>query len=283
MTESSRTLPPGVGDRRLPAVPVQPHSRPSTNSGTSRPHPATRNSSLTHRTPKPPSHRSQAPASLPSRQFSLSKPSPTVSRSVGGSGGVSEHTLIEKYYNLYKDREEDVILAEGIERFCIDLNVDPTDFIVLVLAWKFDASQMCRFTREEFMNGCQKMEAYDAKSLRNRFPRLLQDARDDFKDLYQFTFSFGLDRSVGQRSLPTDMAVQLWELVFTQDKPPILDRWCGFLNESDTRGISRDTWNMFLDFCQSVEPDLSNYDESEAWPSLFDDFVDSEQTNVGSS
>lgn len=169
-----------------------------------------------------------------------------------------------------------MILARGTEQFCNDLNVDPEEFIVLVLAWKFEASQMCRFTREEFINGCQKMEAYDARSLRNRFPQLLDDARTQFKDLYQFTFSFGLDHSTGQRSLSTDLAVQLWELVFTQDRPQILDHWFKFLDESGTRGISRDTWCMFLDFCQNVEPDLSNYDESEAWPSLFDDFVEYE-------
>lgn len=170
-----------------------------------------------------------------------------------------------------------MILAEGMERFCTDLNVDPAEFIVLALAWKFDASQMCRFTREEFINGCREMKAYDAKSLQNRFPELLNDARgENFKDLYQFTFSFGLDHSTGQRSLPIDMAMPLWELVFTHEPPVILERWFAFLREGDVRGISRDTWNMFLPFCHSVAPDLSDYDESEAWPSLFDDFVEYE-------
>ena len=220
---------------------------------------------------------------LPSRQFSLSKQTTSGPNTTGGNKNAtspaSKHAMIEKYFDLYKDKEEDAILAEGMERFCIDLDVDPTEFIVLVLAWKFGASQMCRFTREEFMNGCQKMRAYDAKSLRNRFPELLQEARGgkNFKDLYQFTFSFGLDHSAGQRSLPTDMAVQLWELVFTQEKPVILERWFQFLRGNVTRGISRDTWQMFLDFCTNIEPDLSNYDESEAWPSLFDDFVECEQ------
>ena len=284
--EGSRTLPPAIGDRRLPAVPAQQHS--PTGSGSPRSHdhqhyhPASRTSSLTHNQPVSTRHRStdrksNAPPSLPSRQFSLSKQTSTGS----ASGGTSKHTQIEKYFNLYKDKEEAAILAEGIERFCIDLNVDPTEFIVLVLAWKFEASQMCRFTREEFINGCKKMEAFDAKSLRNRFPQLLQDARTEFKDLYQFTFSFGLDHSAGQRSLPTNMAVQLWDLVFTQDRPQVLEHWVKFLGENDTRGISRDTWNMFLDFCQNVAPDLSNYDESEAWPTLFDDFVECELGSRG--
>ena len=33
---------------------------------------------------------------------------------------------------------------------------------------------------------------------------------------------------------------------------------------------------MFLNFCETVGHDLSVYDEDEAWPSLFDDFVEYE-------
>jgi len=52
------------------------------------------------------------------------------------------------------------------------------------------------------------------------------------------------------------------------------------------RGIPRDTWNMFLNFTIAVGSDLSQYDDTEAWPSLFDDFVEFENDqlnqNVGS-
>lgn len=214
--------------------------------------------------------------SAPSRQFSLTRQTSSSSNSVGSSQ--NKHAQIEKYFNKYKDHGEDAILAEGMEKFCVDLGLDPTEFTVLVLAWKFEASQMCRFTREEFVNGCQKMRAHDARSLKERFPELLEEARDtkNFKELYNFTFSFGLDHGTGQRSLPADMAIPLWDLVFSQERPELLDQWFTFLQSREVRGISRDTWNMFLPFVQSIKPDLSNYDESEAWPSLFDDFVEAE-------
>lgn len=218
--------------------------------------------------------------SAPSRQFSLTRQAPS-SSSNSSQSTHSKHAQIEKYFCKYKDVGEESILAEGMERFCIDLGVDPTEFIVLVLAWKFEASQMCRFTREEFMNGCQKMQAHNAKSLRERFTVLLAEAKDqrNFKNLYDFTFSFGLDHISGQRSLPIDMAAALWQLVFTQNKPELLDRWFAFLKVNEVKGISRDTWNMFLPFVETTLPDLSNYDESEAWPSLFDDFVEGEQVD----
>lgn len=192
------------------------------------------------------------------------------------SGTSNKQELLEKYFNQYRDEQEDAILAEGMEKFCSDLGVDPTEYIVLVLAWKFEASQMCRFTHEEFINGCQKMKVHDVKSLRSRFPEMKEEVKDQdkFKSLYRFTFTFGLDQSTGQRSLPVDMAIPLWELVFEQNRTPILSEWCKFLKETNVKGISRDTWNLFLPFSMTVNDDFSNYDESEAWPSLFDDFVD---------
>ena len=54
---------------------------------------------------------------------------------------------VEKLFESYRDPSIDAVLAEGVERFCLDLDVDPTEFIVLALAWKFKAGTMCKFTR----------------------------------------------------------------------------------------------------------------------------------------
>lgn len=133
-------------------------------------------------------------------------------------------------------------------------------------------------TRKEFVEGCKAIQADSLEGIYARFPYMLLDARgeENFKDLYRFTFQFGLDAEEGQRSLQRDIAIALWRLVFTQDTPAILEHWLDFLveNPSGIRGISRDTWNMFLNFTQTIGPDLSNYSEDEAWPSLFDTFVE---------
>nr|XP_033818630.1 DCN1-like protein 3 [Geotrypetes seraphini]XP_033818631.1 DCN1-like protein 3 [Geotrypetes seraphini] len=185
---------------------------------------------------------------------------------------------IEELFRRYKDEREDAILEEGMEHFCNDLCVDPTEFKVLVLAWKFQAATMCKFTRTEFFDGCKAINADSLEGICARFPSLLNEAKqeDKFKDLYRFTFQFGLDSDEGQRSLHREIAIALWKLVFTQNNPPILDQWLNFLieNPSGIKGISRDTWNMFLNFTQVIGPDLSNYSEDEAWPSLFDTFVE---------
>jgi DCN1-like protein 4/5 len=40
--------------------------------------------------------------------------------------------------------------------------------------------------------------------------------------------------------------------------------------------MNMDQWTGFLRFCEEVEikPDLSNYDESQAWPLLVDNYVE---------
>ncbi|KAM9831611.1 DCN1-like protein 3 [Neosynchiropus ocellatus] len=193
-----------------------------------------------------------------------------------GDGLSMKH--IEELFCCYKDDQEDAILEEGMERFCNDLRVDPAEFRVLVLAWKFQAATMCKFTRKEFVDGCKAIQADSLEGICSRFPFMLLEAQgeENFKDLYRFTFQFGLDAEEGQRSLQRDIAIALWRLVFTQDTPAVLDHWLDFLaeNPSGIRGISRDTWNMFLNFTQTIGPDLSNYSEDEAWPSLFDTFVE---------
>lgn len=187
-------------------------------------------------------------------------------------------------FDLYKDPSSGVlILADGILRLCSDLDVKPDDFRVLLLAWKFGAETMCQFTKEEFFNGCKALKADTLKAIQSKFNDLLIEVQnpEKFKDLYRFTFAFGLEAETGQRILPVDMAILLWKLVFSQKEPPILSRWINFLEKHpNIRGISKDTWYMFLNFTETVADDLSVYDDTEAWPSLLDDFVEYENDQL---
>jgi len=191
---------------------------------------------------------------------------------------------INSLFENYKEPNCDCILSEGIEKFCLDLDVSPEEFKVLVLAWKFGAETMCRFTRKEFISGCKALHVDSIKGIQSKFPDMLNEVKDSsekFKDLYRFTFRFGLDNETDQRILPSEMACVLWKLVFSQQEPSILKQWLTFLERHpNIRGIPKDTWNMFLNFTETVGDDLSCYDETEAWPSLFDDFVEYENDRL---
>ncbi|XP_039956338.1 DCN1-like protein 3 [Bactrocera neohumeralis] len=192
---------------------------------------------------------------------------------------VSDNTL-NQLFEEYKDPEEDMILTEGIERLCHDLKYQPDEFAILVLAWCLDASQMCRFTKSEFIEGLHKMCADTIETVRIRLEQTIEMLKVDtemFKQLYRFTFRFGLEPD--QRILSLDMAISLWKLVFTVHTPELLGNWIHFLEQHPSiRGIPKDTWNMFLNF--SEQCDINNYDDTEAWPSLFDDFVDYERSRL---
>lgn len=179
-------------------------------------------------------------------------------------------------YSEYKDEDEDCILSDGIERLCQDLGYKPDDFAILVLAWQLDASQMCRFTKTEFIQGMHTLSAETIIDIRLRLEHIMEVLRTDserFKQLYRFTFRFGLEPD--NRIVLLDMAILLWRLVFTVQRPPILDRWLSYLEyHTNIRGVPKDTWNMFLNFAETC--DITAYDDTEAWPSLFDDFVEYE-------
>lgn len=86
---------------------------------------------------------------------------------------------------------------------------------------------------------------------------------DLFKQLYRFTFNFGLDD--GSRILSLDMAMSLWKLVYTVHNPAdnLLERWLNFLSNENIRGIQKDTWSMFMNFGECF--DIDSYDSDEAW------------------
>lgn len=209
---------------------------------------------------------------------------PKAMSTIGACDYKVSEAKINQLFDQYKDSSEDTILAEGIENLCGDLQLNPDDFKVLILAWKLNASQMCRFTKVEFTQGLKNMKTDSIKGIQQKLHEITNDLKresEQFKDLYRFTFKFGLDVSSGQRILPSDIAIVLWRLVFTDNEPTILERWLTYLeNNPQIRGIPKDTWYMFLNFCEFVGDDLSNYDDTEAWPSLFDDFVEYENDQL---
>lgn len=94
-----------------------------------------------------------------------------------------------------------------------------------------------------------------------------------FKKVYQFTFTYNLTE--GARVLPIEVATDYWRLLLA-DKFSQLDSWITFIEDVNQRAVTRDTWDMILEFCNYLDktPDLSQYDEEGAWPSIIDEFVE---------
>ncbi|XP_065185201.1 DCN1-like protein 3 [Sycon ciliatum] len=199
----------------------------------------------------------------------VKRPSSPSRRRSSTSSQWSAHSFFQQYRD-----EDEAILEDGMERLCNDMEVDPCDVRMLALAWRLNAAEMCRFSQEEFVTVCEELGAYSAAELGKQLTGILYEARRHFKDFYRYAFRFGV--SDGQRSLPCDVAVQLWSLVLpvcSGDGERFMNDWLEYLTSQRVKGISKDCWMVFLEFTLTVEKDFSNYSAEDSWPSLLDEFV----------
>lgn len=59
-----------------------------------------------------------------------------------------------------EDGQEDSILVEGTEALCNDLNVDPTDVVMLVIAYHLNAPRMCEFSLDGWIKGWSALKYF---------------------------------------------------------------------------------------------------------------------------
>jgi len=180
---------------------------------------------------------------------------------------------LESTYASYKEPSEEKIGIDGLTKFFSDLSVDPLDPVTLVISYHFESKTMGEYTKDEFFAGMTKLRSETAKDLQGQLKTLRAQLDDPkiFKEVYKFTFNFAKDQ--GKRSLNFDNAKALWEILLV-NKFPFLKSWLEYLDTlKEKNDISKDTWNMLLEFHLLTNGDISKYEDDGAWPVIIDEFV----------
>lgn len=180
---------------------------------------------------------------------------------------------IENWFYRYAPNS-DKILIEGCIQLLNDLKLEPEDRKVLILAHKLRAQTQCEFTKQEFVNGMIEMNCESKEVLFQRlvdFENDLARNTNRLRELYSFTWNYAKPSEA--KTMDWETAVQYWRiLLHNLVDPNLLNLWLDFVSHNG-KAVTKDTWNLLLEFVTNVDPRLSNYDFDGAWPTMIDDFV----------
>lgn len=191
---------------------------------------------------------------------------------------------VGEIFDKYKSPENpDLILIDGTLEYLSDLGYDPEELKSLTVAYVLESPQTGEFHRNAFVrvwltlgvNTIQGMRQYvDEKQL------LMERSVEEFEPFYQFLFEFVRGSDSRIKVIGFEEAIIYWQMLLDLRFPTSgerLQQWYEFVQETK-KSITRDSWNMFFKFVvQVIESDplsLSAYDETSAWPSVVDEFME---------
>lgn len=190
----------------------------------------------------------------------------------------------EQLFDHYSSSHS-ILSLDEILRFCTDLSLEPDSYEILLFCFLSRAKQMYILTREEFLHGLKSLINHwqNLHDLRNALLHYHISSTEEQDEFYRWIYHYGL--TDGQRSLTTCNAICLWRLFYSKrtDKPWMLDDWLKYLENNDEvpKTITCDTWTIFPQFARFIQmKGYKSYDDNEAWPCLFDGFVEYQQKTI---
>ncbi|KAF8890759.1 Cullin binding-domain-containing protein [Infundibulicybe gibba] len=190
------------------------------------------------------------------------------------------------------DSEAQEITVDGTLRLCEDLEVDPEDVVLLAVAYELKSPRVGEWGRDGWVAGWKKLGCDTIPAMRDALATLRTRLGTDTTYLKILAIEtaqafWGLLLPHGLRggalapsTAPNSKNDSDDEMQGLQ--PPTagqgfqeeyVEWWFEFLRERGGKGVSKDTWLMFLDFMRSIDAGFTNYDMEAAWPSTIDDFV----------
>ncbi|KAJ2159613.1 DCN1-like protein 5 [Coemansia sp. RSA 552] len=184
----------------------------------------------------------------------------------------------ESWFATYQDLDrsdgKSVIMPDGFERLCQALGFDMEGIEPMVLLWKLNGSELGTVEYSEWEAGIRDMGVRTDDALKAAIGKTLLQLSTDpavFRAFYRRVFGYlqvGLQRYISSEYV---MAV----LPVLAPDNWVFQKFVEFLQANDrVKAVNRDQWQSLLELSRSLDQDLSNYSKDDAWPTLFDDFVD---------
>eukprot|EP01006_Ploeotia_vitrea_P013272 TRINITY_DN3478_c0_g1_i1.p2 TRINITY_DN3478_c0_g1~~TRINITY_DN3478_c0_g1_i1.p2 ORF type:complete len:264 (+),score=19.41 TRINITY_DN3478_c0_g1_i1:61-852(+) len=235
-------------------------------------------STSTSRSTTSSSHHTSKPSSTSSRQ-----PDSGSSHS-GSSGGKAQHKALTQLFEKYKQigveagaaDDEDVMQGEALVALCTDLDINVEDPVILMIAYKLNASAPYQISRSEFIEGLQQLGCDSLPALKGQIPNFRNQLSNPKSANYKAFYSFAFDFSRSDRQtkvLNNEVAAELWRMLLPQSSPH-LETWHTFIVDKYKKAVNKDLWVQTIDFFNCINDDISNYDVDGAWPVCLDEFVD---------
>jgi len=189
------------------------------------------------------------------------------------------NTLFDKNYG---DPEDPEIMSEsGMLQFFKDCGVNPDGYETLVVAYHLQTEEMGICEKDEFVKGFVDSGCSTKKEIKNVIQNRIKSVKTnnkEYKRFYKWLFVH-VKEEAKKKTIPTDLAMQLWSLVFAskRNSMALLDQWlqfCGDQKEKGLRVISRDLWEQIYDFLLETQQ-IDDYDDAGgSWPIAVDEFVE---------
>ncbi|KAF5358096.1 hypothetical protein D9756_001970 [Leucocoprinus leucothites] len=204
-------------------------------------------------------------------------------------------TLFEDYAD---PDEPNVIGPEGFEKLCNDANLSMEGSVPLILAWQMNAKEMAKISKEEWVSGTKDLRISSLKHFataltdlenllvygkppikksktdpydRTKYWYYAANTKEAFQKLYVYCFM--LVKHPSSKNIEMETAVAFWS-VLLGPKYPLMRDVLEFVDERGTyRAANKDLWNMMLEFCETINPNLDNFEAEGAWPTLLDEFA----------
>ncbi|KAK4048566.1 Scaffold-type E3 ligase [Microbotryomycetes sp. JL201] len=164
----------------------------------------------------------------------------------------------------------DEMSIDGTLSYCQDLQVEPEDPVMLAVACITKAPTMGRFSKQGWIEAWKdaRKDTIDGQKSHINTLRSNMEQPDFFRRVYNFTFDYA--KNEGQKSLQYETACDLWNLLIPLDPASTfpdehLQWWQQFLAEKGSKAVSRDTWNLFLEFVRTIDSSFEKYDEEGAY------------------